>query len=233
MESSRQESVSNAGRRSWRPTPSMLIAMLALFVALGGTASALSGKFSVKKGDIAPKAVQTYTIGDGAVKAHKLGSSSVTSGKVASNAVGPYKLNLGGTTAVAGESTTTASVASDLGGPNLSVKAPAGSTIQVRAQASMRATGNNTARVYLYEPTLLPTPQKLLSSTSTADFQTKFSTPGTGSSGADDGVTNVSRSGWITIPAGTGGVKTFSLRYDTTGGTAIFKDRQITVNVVQ
>jgi hypothetical protein len=97
----------------------------------------------------------------------------------------------------------------------------------------MRATGSNTARVYLYEPTLLPTPQKIVSSTATADFQTKYSTPGTAASGADDGVTTISRSGWITIPAGAGGVKTFGLRYDTTGGTAIFKDRQITVNVVQ
>jgi hypothetical protein len=233
MESSTQDSVETSGRKRWRPTPSMLIAMLALFVALGGTASALSGKFSVKKGDIAPKAVQGYALQDGAVTAHKIKANAVTSAKIKDKQVGPYKLNLGSAAGEAAEVTTTASVASDLGGPTVSVKAPAGSTIQVRVQASMRATGSNTARVYLYEPTLLPTPQKIVSSTSTANFQTKYSTPGTGTSGADDGVTNVSRSGWITIPAGSGGTKTFSLRYDTTGGTAIFKDRQIFVNVVQ
>ena len=219
MELSKQE----PGRKNWRPTPSLVIALLALFVGLGGTASALSGKFSVKKGDIAPNAVRTYTIG----------AKQVRSGKIAPGQIDPYKLNLGSATGLAAEVTTTSSAASDLGGPTVSVKAPAGSTIQVRAQVSMRATGNNTARVYLYEPSLLPTPQKLMSSTSTADFQTKFSTPGTSASGADDGVTNVSRSGWITIPAGVGGVKTFGLRYDTTGGTAIFKNRALYVNVVQ
>ena len=213
----------NPGRKRRRPTPSVVIAVLALFVALGGTASALSGKFSVKKGDIAPKAVQTYALGNKAVR----------SGKIAPGQVDPYKLRLGSIGGVAAEATTTASAASDLGGPTTSIKAPAGSTIQVRAQVSMRATGNNTARVFLYEPSLLPTPQKILSSTSTADFQTKFSTPGTSASGADDGVANVSRSGWITIPAGAGGVKTFGLRYDTTGGTAIFKNRALYVNVVQ
>lgn len=211
------------GRKRWRPSPTLAIALLALFVGLGGTASALSGKFSVKKGDIAPNAVRTYTIG----------AKQVRSGKIAPGQIDPYKLNLGSASGTAAEATTTASVATDLGGPTVSVKAPPGSTIQVRAQVSMRATGNNTARVYLYEPGLLPAAQKIMSSTSTADFQTKYSTPGTNASGADDGVTSVTRSGWITIPAGLGGVKTFSLRYDTTGGTAIFKNRALYVNVVQ
>ncbi len=219
MELSKQE----PRRKSWRPTPALAIALLALFVGLGGTASALSGKFSVKKGDIAPNAVQTYT----------MGSKSVRSGKIAPGQVDPYKLNLGGSAVLASEASTTASVPSDLGGPIAAVKAPAGSTIQVQVQASMRSTGNNTARVYLYEPSLLPTPQKVMSSGSTANFQTKYSTPGTSASGADDGVTSVSRSGWITIPAGSGGVKTFSLRYDTTGGTSIFKDRKITLSVIR
>lgn len=219
MELSKQD----ARRKSWRPSPALAIALLALFVGLGGTASALSGKFSVKKGDIAPNAVRTYTIG----------AKQVRSGKIAPGQIDPYKLNLGGTAPVGAEASTTSTVPVDLGGPNASVKAPPGSMIQVHVSAAMRSTGNNTASVYLVEPSLLPSPQKVLSSTSTANFQTKYSAPGTGASGADEGVSNISRSGWITIPAGAGGVKTFTLRYDTTGGTSIFKDRKLTLTVIQ
>lgn len=214
--------MNSPNRRRWIPSPSMAVAVVAMVLALGGTATALSGKFSVKRNDIAPKAVST----------DKLAGRAVTSGKIKDGNVGSYKLRLNGISAVPGESSTTSKTPVDLGGPNATVKVPSGAMVAIHAKAAIRSTGNNTGRVYLYEPTMLPTPTKILGSGATPDFQTKYSTSGTSASGADDGVANIARGGWIVMPS-TPGVKTFSLRYDTTGGTAIFKDRQLTVTVIR
>ena len=214
--------MNSPSKRRWLPTPSIAIAILALIMAMGGTATALSGKFSVKRDDIAPKAVST----------NQLAGKSVTSGKIKDGNVGSYKLRLNGTATALGESSTTSQVPVDLGGPSVTVKVPEGAMVAIQAEAAIRATGNATGRVYLTEPTLVPTPAKLLGSASTADFQTKYSVPGTPASGADDGVGNKVRAGWIVMPS-TPGTKTFSLRYDTTGGTAIFKERRLTVTVIR
>lgn len=209
-------------RRRWLPSPSIAIAILALVMAMGGTATALSGKFSVKRDDIAPKAVST----------NQIAGQAITSGKIKDRQVGSYKLRLSGTATALNESSTTSQAPVDLGGPSVSVKVPEGAMVAIQAEAAIRATGNATGRVYVTEPTLAPTPAKILGSGSTADFQTKYSVPGTSSSGADDGVASKLRAGWIVMPS-TPGTKTFSLRYDTTGGTAIFKDRRLTVTVIR
>jgi hypothetical protein len=214
--------MNSSKRPRWLPSPAMGVALLALVLALGGTATALSGKFSVKRNDIAPKAVSNS----------KIAGKAVTSGKIRDKSIGSYKLRLNGISHVPGESSTTSQVPVDLGGPNASVKVPSGAMVAIHARAAMRSTGSNTARVYLYEPTMIPKPVKILASGATPNFQTRYSTSGTSSSGADDGVVNVARGGWIVMPA-TPGVKTFSLRYDTSGGTAIFKDRQLTVTVIR
>ncbi|HTU14429.1 MAG TPA: hypothetical protein VMF31_04470 [Solirubrobacterales bacterium] len=193
-----------------------------MVLALGGTATALSGKFSVKRDDIAPKAVSNS----------KLAGKAVTSGKIKDGNVGSYKLRLNGSTAVLGESSTTSQTPVDLGGPSVSVKVPEGAMLAIQAEAAIRATGNAQGRVYLTEPSLVPTPARVLSSGATADFQTKYSTPGSTASGADDGVASKVRAGWIVMPS-TPSTKTFSLRYDTTGGTAIFKERRLTVTVIR
>jgi len=214
--------MSSPNKRRLLPSPSIAIAVLALIVAMGGTATALSGKFSVKRDDIALKAVST----------NQLAGQAVTSGKIKDGQVGSYKLRLNGTATALNESSTTSTVPVDLGGPSVSVKVPEGAMIAIQAEAAIRTTGNNTGRVYLTEPTLAPTPTKVLGSGATADFQTKYSVPGTAASGADDGVASKVRAGWIVMPS-TAGTKTFSLRYDTTGGTAIFKDRRLTVTVIR
>lgn len=214
--------MNSPNRRRWFPSPSMAVAVLAMVLALGGTATALSGKFSVKRNDIAPKAVST----------DKLAGQAVTSGKIKDGSVGSYKLKLNGISQVPGESSTTSTIPVDLGGPNATVKVPSGAMVAIQANVSIRATGNANGRVYLYEPSLVPTPVKILQSGATADFQAKYSTPGTSVSGADEGVSSKVRAGWIVMPSSPG-VKTFSLRYDTSGGTAIFKDRQLTVTVIR
>jgi len=209
-------------RRRWLPSPAMAVAVLAMVLALGGTATALSGKFSVKRDDIAPKAVATS----------KLAGKAVTSGKIKDGNVGSYKLRLNGSSAVLGESSTTSQTPVDLGGPTVTVKVPEGAMLAIQAEASIRATGNAQGRVYLTEPTLVPTPAQVLASGATANFQTKYSTPGSSASGADAGVASKVRAGWIVMPS-TPGTKTFTLRYDTTGGTAIFKERRLTVTVIR
>jgi len=220
------------GRRKWLPSPAMAIALLALVMAMGGTAGALSGKFSVKRNDIAPKAVSTNQIAGKAVSTAKLKKSAVRSNQIGDRSVGSYKLRLNGIATAAGESSTTSQQPVELGGPSATVKVPQGAMVAIQAEASIRATGNNQGRVFLTEPTVLPNPGQVLSSGSTANFQTKYSTPGTNASGAADGVNNKFRAGWIVMPS-TPGTKTFSLRYSTTGGTAIFKDRKLTVTVIR
>ena len=59
-------------RRSWLPSPAMLVAFIALVAALTGSAVALQGKNSVKSNDIAPGAVKGKDIHTEAVKPPKL-----------------------------------------------------------------------------------------------------------------------------------------------------------------
>lgn len=220
---------SSQGRKRWIPSPAMVIAMLALIVAMGGTATALSGKFSVKRNDIAPKAVSTNQIAGKAVSTAKLKNAAVGSNQLRDRSVGSYKLRLSGSSTALGEASTTSKVPVDLGGPSVSVKVPEGAMVAIQAEAAIRATGNAQGRVYLTEPTLVPTPAQLLGSGSTNDFTTKYSVSG---QGATDGVASKVRAGWIVMPS-TPGVKTFSLRYDTSAGTAIFKERRLTVTVIR
>lgn len=215
----------------WRPTPAMAVALFAVFLALGGTATALSGKFSVKRDDIAPKAVSTDKLGGQAVTTKKIKPGAIYSKQIKDGNVGSYKLRLNGVSTVSAEGTTTSKVPVDLGGPNTTVKVPEGAMVAIQAEASMRATGNNTARIDLYEPSLIPNPVQIMSTGSSA-FQTIYSTPGTAASGADTGVNSRVRSGWIVMPS-SAGTKFFSMRYSTTGKTAIFKNRKLTVTVIR
>jgi len=215
----------NAGRvepdrgRGWRlPSPALLLSLLALFVALGGTATALKGKFSVKRDDIAPRAVNAGKIKKGAVNGNL----------ISDRAIGPWKLRLGATAPLAGEASTTSTVPVDLGGPRATVKVPQGGLVAIQAEAAMRATGNNNvARVYLYEAGSVPNPVMIHRSQATGNFQFRTSLPGSA-----DGVTNRVRGGWIVMPVAAG-TKTFELRYSTSGGTAIFKDRVLRVVVIR
>jgi hypothetical protein len=71
--------------RKFRPSPAMIVAVLALFVALGGSAYALK-KNSVKTKNIKNNAVKTKKIADGAV----------TTPKFADDATAPDAAKLGG-----------------------------------------------------------------------------------------------------------------------------------------
>jgi Collagen triple helix repeat (20 copies) len=66
--------VSGSRARRWRPTPSFLIASTALFIALGGSAVAATGL--IHAGQIAPGAVTSKAIRDGAVEPRDLSTST-------------------------------------------------------------------------------------------------------------------------------------------------------------
>lgn len=77
---------------SKRPSPSLVLSMVTLFVALTSTAGALPGRNLVEKGDIANGAVASRALARGAVKARALAPKSVTSAKIAREAVTSSKL---------------------------------------------------------------------------------------------------------------------------------------------
>ncbi len=207
--------------RRRRPSPAMVIAMVALFAALGGTATALRGKNTVRSDDIAPAQVKTQDIRGNAVKA----------GKIAPNSVDAFKTDLTKLRAVGGEVSTTSPAALDLGGPSVTVKVPKGALVAVLAEATMRITGGgaqNEAQVRLFEPSALPTSPQILGTGSNA-FDTRFTAPGPGNQAGAGGEL---RGGWLIFSAGAG-TRTFSLRYSRQGGgTAIFQNPKLWVSVI-
>jgi hypothetical protein len=109
--------------RSWKPSPSTAIALVALFVALAGTAWAAGlAKNSVKSKQIKDGQVLTQDIGDGAVTSAKIAPGVIPATGLADGAVTTPKL---ADSAVTGEklgddSVSAANVAADaLGGPDI------------------------------------------------------------------------------------------------------------------
>ncbi len=70
-----------------RPTPSMVISMIALFVALSGTAVALDGSNTVFSDDIVNGEVGTADLATGAVATADLATGAVTVSKLGANSV--------------------------------------------------------------------------------------------------------------------------------------------------
>src|ERR671916_3119764 len=80
---------------SRRPSPATVIACLALFFALGGSAIALQGRNSVNSGDIKPKAVKTSDIANNAVTTRKIKNNHVRAADIQNNAVGTGEIRNG------------------------------------------------------------------------------------------------------------------------------------------
>jgi len=77
---------------SRRPSPALLVAVIALVAALAGSAVALPGKNKVDKNDIKKGAVTKKAIKKGAVTKKALKSGAVTEGKLADAAVTAAKI---------------------------------------------------------------------------------------------------------------------------------------------
>ncbi len=78
-----------------RPSPAMVVAVLALCLAVGGTAFAAVklGKNAVKTKNIKNNAVTERKIAGGAVTESKIAGNAVTESKIAGGAVSPGKLS--------------------------------------------------------------------------------------------------------------------------------------------
>jgi hypothetical protein len=89
-----------------RPSPAMVVAIIALIVALGGSAYAAGkiGSHQLKK-----NAVSTKKIKDGAVTGAKIANNAITGGKLAAGAVGTV-MRQGPTTSIPGGSAKSAEV---------------------------------------------------------------------------------------------------------------------------
>lgn len=81
--------------RTRRPSHATIVAYLALFVALGGTAGAIAGKNSVDSRDIKPKAVHAGDLDKNAVTKKKIRAKAVTGAKVLDGSIGGADLAAG------------------------------------------------------------------------------------------------------------------------------------------
>jgi len=193
----------------WRrhPSPAMIIACVALFAALSGTAVALKGHNSVLSDDIR----------NGQVKRQDLHTPAVT----------PPKTDVVKSRTIATAASTSAGTPTDLGGPSVTVKVPPGALVAAFAEVRMNITGGggNEARVFLSSPGIFTNAQ-ILSTTDSAP-ETKRTAPD-----SDDGVQAKVRGGWLVFNA-PAGRHTFTLHYaGTGGGTATFQDRSLYVTVL-
>jgi hypothetical protein len=193
------------------PSPGTAIALVALFAALGGTAVALEGRNSVRSDDIKNGQVRKPDIRKRAVDASRTDLTKVNG--------------------EAGEATTTSNSPVALSGPQVKVNVPKGGLVAIFAQVEGRVTGGggNLANVYLHEAEFMPSPERLMTFDS-AGFQTRQTAPDSGPTGGD-GAAARARGGWIVL-APPPGKSVFSLRYEATGGTGIFRDRKLWVTVL-
>ena len=77
----------------WRPNSAHVISLIALFVALGGSAYAISlGKNAVKSKNIAKGAVKTSDLANKAVSRKKLKAGAVPASAIANNSIGAEQL---------------------------------------------------------------------------------------------------------------------------------------------
>lgn len=199
------------GSRTRRPSPALVVAVIAVVLALGGAAMALPGRNSVKSNDIAPRAVKLKDIGQ--------------------SAVDPFKTNLLRFNTLKTTVTTTSNAPVDLGGPVVTVKVPRSGLVAVFAEVDLQVAGggaNAEARVHLFEPAILPNAPQIIGG-STPQLNDHFTAPGPGN---QTGVNGELRGGWLVFSAGAG-PHTFQLRYSGAGGgTAIFANPKLYVAVI-
>ena len=198
--------------RIWRrrPSPAMVVAIIALVAALSGTAAALHGRNSVRSNDIKNRQVKTQDL--------------------AKRAVTPSRTNVvKRSQALSAQVTSSPTPVPLPGGPTVTVKVPKGGLVAIWAHVQMSVTGSNHhAQVDLFEPTLLPGASQILA-TGSNTLQSMLTAPGTND---QDGVQGSGRAGWIVF-APSAGKHRFSLAYSAPdGGTATFTNRRLYATVL-
>ena len=200
----------NAYSRLGRPSPALVVAVIALVMALGGAAVALPGRNSVTSNDI---------------KRH-----NVRLGDIARGAVDPFRTNLMRSAELKSTVSTSSNTPVDLGGPNVTVKVPKGGLVGIFAEVNLAVAGggpNSEAQVRLFEASSVPSSPQIIGGNSN-QLTDHFTAPGTGN---QTGVNGQLRGGWLVFSPGAG-THTFSLRYaGAGGGTALFANPKLYVVV--
>jgi hypothetical protein len=195
-----------------RPSPALIIALVALTAALAGSAIALPGKNSVKSNDIAAGAVKGKDIAEGAVKPPKLDIVKVD------GSAGPF-------------STSSVPAVPSGDGPTVKINVPETGLVAIYARGTGQIVGggqNALAQIHLYEPKMLPSAPRIMEF-SGAQPQLRITAPGTGET---DGAVSLVRGGWIVFPAEKGRYE-FQLMYSVAGGgQAIFSNTGLWAGVV-
>jgi hypothetical protein len=124
--------------RRFRPSPALVISCLALFMALTGSALAVSVN-SVRSAQIVDRTVRTVDLHDNAVKSPKVADGSLTADDLGTDSVGSDEIaaNAVGSSEVAADSLTT----TDLG-PS-SVGSSELGTVTVRTNSTALKAGDN------------------------------------------------------------------------------------------
>ena len=215
--------VTRKDSRRWLPSPSLLVATVALVVALGGTAIALPGRNTVRTDDIAR----------GAVKGKDIAKAAIKTGKIKNSQVTPLKLDLVKVDGVAGPLPTASAPPVDLGGPSVTVKVPFTGLVAVYARATGQVQGGNEnarAQVHLVAPNVIAGAPRILEF-ATAQPQLRVTSPGVGDA-SGDGTPALTRGGFLVFPAERG-TYTFSLQYSQAGGgTALFQNAGLWAGVI-
>jgi hypothetical protein len=133
-----------------RPSHATIVAYLALFVALGGTAGALAGKNTVDSRDIKPKSVKASDLAANAVVPAKIRSNAVTGAKVLDDTLGradlgtdsvsPAELDLFRSSTNPGTVALTGPSGQSLGAA-VTLEVPAGGLIVFYAEADIQVNG--------------------------------------------------------------------------------------------
>jgi len=145
-----------------RPSPSLVLSMITLFVALTSTAGALPGSGKVERGDIAKGAVTKRSLARGAVTSKAIKARAVTKRKLANDSVigrtlAPFSVGsaaVGDTTVVSAPLSDTDAVADNFtfsSSGQSAAACPPGSTL-LGGGISIASSGNRRAFVQTSAP---------------------------------------------------------------------------------
>jgi hypothetical protein len=211
----------------------MIVALLALFVAFGGTGAYAVNEWNgsniqdntIASADLKDEDVRNVDLKPEAVGTTRLKNDDVRGTDVKDGTLGPGELDLLGNNTVATEESTTSTTIGDLAtvGPSVTVNVPSSGIIAIRAQADVKGDGGGGGAVHI--------------NCGTGNFAQLFSASGASYStvstlpGSTAGTTF--NSGWLVFDLDPGAV-TCRLTYRRIGasGTGFFKNRTLWVMAV-
>jgi hypothetical protein len=215
---------------SWAlPSPGTVIAMVALLVALSGTAVALQGRNSVDKNDIKRNAVRAKQIKADAVGAAEIGAGAVGAAEIADGQVTNIETDLTQSAVTEAEEGLGAFEAAV--GPTLAVDAQPGDLILWSMQTEFRRAspgGDCVVDVSVTTPQETSVVQ-VFSRPGNATYQRAFLS----AVDPSDGTTNPGEAGARALAVQVAGTYEFAFRGYGVGATCPFRNRQLVATVLR